>query len=154
MLGNISDSIHKCISAQFPFIPFNKYGPCDTFQFSKHKNLPYPVSTTSSSKKFDLVHVDIWGPYSTLSINGHKHFHTLVDDYSRFTWIFFMKLISETRQHHSTFISFIEIQFSMSLKFLKSDNGQEFLMPDLFSANGISHQRSCVEFPQQNGLVE
>jgi hypothetical protein len=153
-LGHISESIHKCISVQFPFIPFNKISPCDTCHFSKHKNLPYPISTSSSSKIFDIVHADIWGPYSIPSIDGHKYFLTLVDDYSRFTWIVLMKLKSETRKHLSTFIAFIENQFSTSLKCLRSDNGPEFLMHDVFNSKGILHQRSCVECPQQNGLVE
>ena len=37
---------------------------------------------------FELVHVDIWGPYSTPSLNGSKYFLTIVDDYSRCTWVF------------------------------------------------------------------
>lgn len=54
-LDHISDSVHKCISVQFPFIPFNKIGPYHTCHFSKHKSLPYPVSTSISSHIFELV---------------------------------------------------------------------------------------------------
>lgn len=103
---------------------------------------------------FDIVHTDIWGPYFIPSLAGHRFFLTLVDDFSRFTWVILMKSKSETRQHLRTFISFIENQFSTTLKFIRSDNGTEFLMHDFFNSKGILHQRSCVECPQQNGLVE
>ncbi|KAK2391726.1 putative mitochondrial protein [Trifolium repens] len=96
--------------------------------------VPENDCTSSSSKIFDIVHADIWGPYSIPSIDGHKYFLTLVDDYSRFTWIVLMKLKSETRKHLSTFIAFIENQFSTSLKCLRSDNGPEFLMHDVFNS--------------------
>ena len=38
-----------------------------------------------------MIHVDIWGPYSIPSIHGHKYFLIIVDDYSRYTWIFPLK---------------------------------------------------------------
>ena len=39
-------------------------------------------------KIFDLVHIDVWGPYSTPSTTGDSYFLTLVDDYSRAVWVF------------------------------------------------------------------
>ncbi|CAJ2632157.1 unnamed protein product [Trifolium pratense] len=156
-LGHISDSIHKCIASNFPFITYknnNKNTPCDVCHFAKQRTLPYPNSITHSSNIFDLLHADIWGPYATPSVSGHRYFLTLVDDYSRFTWIILMKLKSETRNHIINFISYIENQFNTKLKCLRSDNGCEFLMTDFFLSKGIVHQRSCVESPQQNGIVE
>jgi len=38
---------------------------------------------------FDLIHVDIWGPYFVPSFEGHGYFLTIVDDFSRFTWIYY-----------------------------------------------------------------
>lgn len=95
--------------------------------------MPYPVSYSKYAHLFDIVCADIWGPYSIPCIDGHKYFLTLVDDYSRFTWIILVKLKSETRKHPCTFISFIENQFSTSLKCLQSDNGSGFLMHDFFN---------------------
>lgn len=66
--GYIYDFIQKCMSVQFPFITFNKTSPCYTCHFSKHKILPYPVSTTSSSTMLELVHPYILGPYSTIPL--------------------------------------------------------------------------------------
>lgn len=146
--------MYKCISTQLPFITYNKFGPCDVCHLSKQKHFPYHVSNSTFSHMFDIVHTDIWGPYFIPSLAGHRFFLTLVDDFSRFTWVILMKSKSKTRQHLRTFISFIENQFSTTLKFIRSDNGTEFLMHDFFYSKGILHQRSCVECPQQNGLVE
>jgi len=155
-LGHASDNVHKCIASQFPVISykFNKDLPCDTCHYSKQKRLPYNISTTQSSKIFEILHVNIWGPYSISSISGHEYFLTLVDDYSRFTWVILMKNKSETRGHLVNFLSYIETQFSTKLKCLRSDNGIKFLMHDFYKSKGILHQGSCVECPQQNGVVE
>ena len=48
----------------------------------------------------------------------------------------------------------VETQFSKKVKTIRSDNGMEFFMRDFFAKQGICHQLSCVETPQQNGVVE
>lgn len=154
-LGHLSSHIHKCISSYFPFVTFNdNHKPCNTCHLAKQRNLPFAHSTTKSVAIFDLIHADIWGPLSTPSISGHKYFLTLVDDYSRFTWTIFMRNKSKTRTHLVNFISFIETQFNKKLKCIRSDNGPEFLMTSFYLSKGIIHHRSCVETPQQNGIVE
>jgi hypothetical protein len=65
-----------------------------------------------------------------------------------------MKSKAETRQHVVNLIKMIKNQYNHSVKTIRSDNGPEFLMHDFYSSNGILHQTSCVESPQQNGRVE
>ena len=77
----------------------NSCNPCDTCHFAKQKRLPFPDSITISSQCFDLLHMDIWGPYAHPSLLGHKYFLTIVDDKSRYTWIIFLKLKSEVSNH-------------------------------------------------------
>ena len=48
----------------------------------------------------------------------------------------------------------VETQFSCRVKSVRSDNGPEFILKTFYSSKGIVHQRSCVETPQQNGVVE
>jgi hypothetical protein len=155
-LGHISDSGLQVISKNFPFVPSkNNMPPCDACHFSKQKKLPFPQSMLKSLAPFDILHADLWGPYSTISLLGHKYFLTLVDDYSRFTWVIFLKTKDETKKSLINFIAFIENQFHTTLKCLRSDNGTEFVvMGDFLSSKGIIHQKSCVETPQQNGIVE
>lgn len=65
-----------------------------------------------------------------------------------------MRHKSDTRSCITTFINFIETQFSLKVKILRSDNGPEFRMTNFYSDKGIMHQTSCVSTPQQNGVVE
>lgn len=155
-LGHIYESGMQIIYKQFPYIPCkNNMTPCDICPFSKQKKLPFSNSITNSAFPFQILHADVWGPFATTSIFGHRYFLTLVDDYSRFTWIILLKNKSETKNFIINFVAYLENQFNTSLKCLKSDNGTEFVtLTDFLRSKGIIHQRSCIETPQQNGIVE
>ena len=47
---------------------------------AKQKRLPFPFNNKISNCAFDLVHMDVWGPYSTLTLDGFKYFFTVADD--------------------------------------------------------------------------
>ena len=101
-----------------------------------------------------MIHVDIWGGYKVASISGARYFLTIVDDFTRCTWIFLMRHKSDTQTHLLNFINMIETQFSCKIKIVRSDNGPEFTLKSFYSSKGIIHQTSCVHTPQQNGVVE
>jgi len=128
--------------------------PCTICPLAKQKRLPFLHSVIVSTSSFDLIHCDIWGPFSVGSRNGHHYFLTIVDNYSRFTWIRLLQSKDQTRNHLQSFINFVETQFTSRIKVLRSDNGSEFNMCDFYSAKSILHQLSCVESPQQNSVVE
>ena len=107
-----------------------------------------------SSITFDILYVDIWGPYHVPTVEGYKFFLTLVDDCTRTTWIYLMKSKSETRPLLISLFTMIQTQFGSHIKHVSSNNGQEFFMPDFYATQGIIHQHSCVETPQQNSVVE
>ena len=132
----------------------NKVVCCDIFHFAKQKRLSFPISTHVSHCLFDLVHFDLWGPFSVPTIEGYKYFLTIVDDYSRCTWVYLLKSKSETQALIEQFSNMIETQFGAKIKCLRSDNGTKFFMKDFFKSKGILHQLTCVETPQQNVIVE
>ena len=103
---------------------------------------------------FDLIHCDLWGPFSTLTIDGYKYFLTIVDDFSRCTWIYLMKTKSETQVLLPQFYAFVKTQFNRKIKCIRTDNGIEFLLRDFFKSKGIMHHFSCVETSQQNSTIE
>ena len=81
----------------------------------------------------------------------------IVDDFSRFTWVFFLRLKSEVAQTMIDFIKMIEISLKKNVRKIKSDNGSEFKNQtlDIFlTSKGISHNFSSPYTPQQNGVVE
>lgn len=94
------------------------------------------------------------GPYAHTFVLGYKYFSTLIDDFSCFTWVISMKSKEETRRNLTNFFTFIETQLNKKLKCLRSNNGVEFLMHDLFPGKEIIHQLTCVKTPQQNCIVE
>jgi len=100
-----------------------------------------------------LIHVDIWGPYSKPSIHGHKYFLTIVDDYSRYTWIFPLKQKYEVVKVLENFVAFVQTQFETTIKII-SDNGTDFFMTNFFVNKGIVHQTLCFNTSQQNSIVE
>lgn len=122
-LGNISNVSLHAICKYYPFISNkNAWNPCDAFHYAKQKKLPFPLSTTISHAHFEWLHGDLWGPFSTTSILGHRYFLTLVYDFSRFTWVIFIKTKDETRTKLINFIAYIENQFHTTLKCLRTDN--------------------------------
>ena len=132
----------------------NKTFDCSVCPLAKQKRLPFLASISSSSSCFDLIHADIWGPYSTHSLNGSKYFLTLVDDHSRCIWVYLMKHKSETSCLIQSFYNMIFTQFQVPIKILRFDNGPEFALTSFYVSKGIIHQLSCVETPQQNSVVE
>ncbi|KAJ0049052.1 hypothetical protein Pint_16420 [Pistacia integerrima] len=130
---------------------------CHICPLAKQTRMPFTASQNRASAPFTLIHMDVWGPYSQPAHNGHRFFLTLVDDFTRVTWIFLMQHKHETVIHLKTFIALVHTQFSASLKIVRSDNGSEFFnsqCAELFTSLGIIHQSSCVATPQQNGVVE
>jgi len=64
--------------------------PCDICPSAKQHRLPFHSSSISSTKPFDMIHVNTWGPYPTKTCNGQRYFLTLVDDYTRSIWTHLM----------------------------------------------------------------
>ncbi|RVW19501.1 Retrovirus-related Pol polyprotein from transposon TNT 1-94 [Vitis vinifera] len=103
------------------------------------------------------LHSDVWGPCPVTSQTGFRYFVTFVDDFSRMTWIYFMKNRSEVFSHFCAFSAEIKTQYDVSVKILRSDNGKEYVsnsFQNYMSHNGILHQTSCVDTPSQNGVAE
>lgn len=58
---------------------------CDICQRAKQKKLPYPSRQNICSASFDLLHIDVWGPFSETTQEGYRYFLTIVDDHTRVT---------------------------------------------------------------------
>ena len=97
---------------------------CSTCKLSKSKTLPFPSHGSRATKSFDIIHSDVWGPAPILSHALYKYFVTFIDDYSRFTWVYFLRSKFEV---FSVFKTFCAYQFSTSIKVLRSDSGGEYM---------------------------
>ena len=45
----------------------------------------------TTDRPLELLHMDLFGPIAYISIGGSKYYLVIVDDYSRFTWVFFLQ---------------------------------------------------------------
>ena len=107
-----------------------------------------------SKEGFDLIHCDVWEPFHAHSYQGHRFFLTIVDDYSRFTWIYMLKHKSEVTSLIPQFYAMIQTQFGKGIRSVRSDNAREFDLSRFFADKGVIPQKSCVERPEQNSVVE
>ena len=79
---------------------------------AKQHRLPFGTSEISSEKPFDLIHYDR-GCYKHSSLSGAHYFLTIVDDYTRFTWIFLMKHKDEAQPLIKRFFSYVSFNLHL-----------------------------------------
>ena len=104
-----------------------------------------------------MLHMDLFGPTSVSSINLKKYCLVVTDDFSRFTWVFFLNTKDETTDILKTFITEVENQAEKKIKIIRCDNGTEFknkVMDDFCRDKGIKREFSVARTPQQNGVAE
>ncbi|KAL2938477.1 Retrovirus-related Pol polyprotein from transposon TNT 1-94 [Bienertia sinuspersici] len=124
---------------------------CDTCCVSKHIRLPFPISKSIAEHAFDLVHVDLWGPYKVQSLSGGRYFLTILDDYSRVTWTHLISNKTQVKTVIGNFFTYIKNHFKREVKTIRSDNGIEVVQVEcgeIFSKKGIVHQISAPKTPQ------
>jgi transposase InsO family protein len=113
------------------------------------------VMTTSIP--LELLHMDLFRPVAYLSIGGSKYGLVIVDDFSRFTWVFFLQDKFETQGTLKRFLRRAQNKFELKVKKIRSDNGSEFKnlqVEEYLEEEGIKHEFSAPYTPQQNGVVE
>ncbi|GJT93342.1 putative reverse transcriptase domain-containing protein [Tanacetum coccineum] len=104
-----------------------------------------------------MLHMDLFGPTSVRSINHKIYCLVVTDDYSRFSWVFFLATKDETSGILKTFITGIENQINHKVKIIRCDNGTEFKNNDMnqfCGMKGIKREFSVARTPQQNGVAE
>ncbi|GKB58619.1 putative ribonuclease H-like domain-containing protein [Tanacetum coccineum] len=113
----------------------------------------WPTTKESNTR----LHIDLFGPTSIRSID-HKYYSLVVtDDFSKFTWVFFLGTKDETYGILKDFITFIENQLTKKVKAIRCDNGTEFKnskLIELCGSKGIRRDYSNARTPQQNGVAE
>lgn len=97
-----------------------------------------------------------WGYSPTSLINGARFYLIIVDDFSKYTWLYPMASKSQTIDIFRSFKSLVENMLNPKIKADQSDGGGEFTshwFRAFLSSNGISHRISCPYTPEQNGVT-
>ncbi|GJV09487.1 retrovirus-related pol polyprotein from transposon TNT 1-94 [Tanacetum coccineum] len=126
-------------------------------KFKYYKEHLCPSSFGTHQQRLHLLYMDLCGPMRIASINGKWYVLVIVDDYSRYTWVHFLKSKDETPEVIKTFLKRIIALLQSPIIIVRTDNGSEFknqVLKEYFDSVGISHRSSSVRTPQQNGVVE
>ena len=97
--------------------------------------------------------MDLFGPIAYVSIGGNKYGLVIIDDYFRFTWVFFLHDKSEVQRIVKKFIRRAQNEFELKIKNVRSDNGSEFRntnVEEYLDEERINHEFSAAYTPQQN----
>ncbi|KAL0447801.1 UNVERIFIED_CONTAM: Retrovirus-related Pol polyprotein from transposon RE1 [Sesamum latifolium] len=95
---------------------FNLESPCDVCHKAKQSRLQFSISSSYSDAIFDLIHMDLWGPYKANSMSGCAYVLTLVDDHSRSVWTFLLKQKNQVFSILKNFCILVRNQFDKGIK--------------------------------------
>ena len=156
-LGHYSnDRINKTANILKEIKPIKKQQKCETCIKCKFPIPDFKTNTNQATKVLERVHSDLSGKLKE-SFDGFSYYMTLIDEYSRYCQVYFLKSKSETTDAIKKYIVWAERQTGEVLKCLKSDNGGEYINENLaeyFISKGIDHSFSSPYCPQTNGLAE
>lgn len=157
-LGHPSLPLFQSLIKQFD-LPVIKpiHVDCESCHKAKRQKLSFPLSCTTTSALFELLHLDVWGPTPISSFKGFRYYLLVIDDFTRFSWLFPMhyKCDAKVRLLSSKLLcklSLIPVQ-----RILGQIMGENFVnnyLSQLFLFVGIIHQTSCPHTAEQNGVVK
>jgi len=117
----------------------------------------FPSGGKRAKQILELVHNDVFGPMNVPSWGKSVYYVSFIDDFSRNTWVYFLKKKSEVFNTFKEFKTLVENQTEKKIKVLRTDNGGEFCskeFEELCKKCGIARQKTTPYTPQQNGVTE
>jgi transposase InsO family protein len=135
-------------------IVFDKDRLCSACQARKQVGAAHPTKNImTTSRPLKLLHMDLFGPIAYISIGGNKYGLVIIDDFSCFTWVFFLQDKSEAQGIVKKFIRRAQNEYELKIKNVRSDNDSEFWntnIEEVLDEEGIKHEFSAPYTPQQN----
>ncbi|KAK2385091.1 putative mitochondrial protein [Trifolium repens] len=131
---------------------------CGECQIGKQVRMSHPMlEHQTASKVLELLHMDLMGPMQVESLGGKRYVLVVVDDFSRYTWVNFIREKSDAFDVFKELCIQIQREKCSNVVRIRSDHGREFensKFDDFCAAEGIKHEYSSPITPQQNGIVE
>jgi transposase InsO family protein len=139
-------------------VVFEKDKLCSACQAGKQVANTHPTKAfMSTSRPLELFHMDLFGPTTYASAGGNLYCLVIVDDFSRYIWVFFLHDKSEVASIFNKFAKKTQNEFDYKIKKIRSDNRKKFDNTNIHEycdEIGIKHEVSITYTPQQNGVVE
>lgn len=102
------------LQVMIPSLKSSSRSDCKSCQLSKQPRASFPISVFfGSSKPFDLVHSDVWGPVSVTNYYKFKYYLLFIDNFTRMTWLYLIHVRSEVLTCFEQFLHEIQTQFSI-----------------------------------------
>lgn len=126
---------------------------CDGCLMSKQTRKQFPVKSNYNAKKvLELVHGDLCGPFNPETASGYRYFFLLVDDFSRFMWVYFLRSKDEALKAFKSFRATTEKESEERIKVFRTDRGGEFTSNEFreyCEGAGIERHYTTPYTPQQ-----
>nr|GEV23315.1 uncharacterized mitochondrial protein AtMg00810-like [Tanacetum cinerariifolium] len=156
--NTINDLARNDLVAGLPKFKYHKEHLCPFCEQGKRKRASHPPKLVLNSRqRLHLLHMDLCGSMRIASINDKRYVLVIMDDYSRYTWVHFLRSKDEAPEVIIKFLKRTTVLLQSPVIIVRTDNGTEFknqVLKEYFDTVGISHQMSYVRTPQQNGVVE
>nr|GEY28256.1 retrovirus-related Pol polyprotein from transposon TNT 1-94 [Tanacetum cinerariifolium] len=154
----INDLAKNDLVSGLPKFKYHKEHLCPSCEQAKSKRASHPPKPVPNSRqRLHFLYIDLCGPIRIASINGKRYVLVIVDDYSRYTWVHFLRSKDEAPDVIKIFLKRIIVLLQSPVIIIRTDNDIEFknqVLKEYFDSVGISYQVSSVQTPQQNGVVE
>ncbi|GKD13782.1 putative ribonuclease H-like domain-containing protein, partial [Tanacetum coccineum] len=141
-----------------PFKFFENNHTCVACQEGKqHKASCKTKLVNSVSSPLQILHMDLFGPIFVKSIMGNMYCLVITDDYSRFSWVFFLAKKDETSLILKNFITGIENQLNHKVKVIRCDNGTKFKnyeMNQFYGIKGIKREFNNARMLELHNKIE
>jgi hypothetical protein len=140
-----------------PELKVDQEGICNGCAQGKNIKNPFPKRDNKAEGALELIHSDVCGPMPSSSISGYVYYVSFIDDYSRKTWIYFLKSKDEVFSKFKEFKALIENLSERKIKILRLDNGGEYTSKEFINFCrdvGIKRELTTSYNPQQNGVAE
>ncbi|GJR99507.1 putative reverse transcriptase domain-containing protein [Tanacetum coccineum] len=124
---------------------------CSACAMGKSKKKPNkPKSEDTNQENLYLLHMDLCGPMRVASVNEKNYILVIVDDYSQFTWVKFLRSKDEALDFIIKFLKMIQVRLKVTVRRMRTDNGTEFInqtLREYYEKIGISHETSVACSP-------
>ncbi|GJX18720.1 retrovirus-related pol polyprotein from transposon TNT 1-94, partial [Tanacetum coccineum] len=148
--GTINDLTKHDLVDSLPKFKYRKDHLCSAYERGKSKKASHPPKVVQSNhSKLELLHMDLCGPMRVASINRKRYILVIVDDYSRFTWVYFLRTKDETPEIIKNFIARVQLNYNVKVHKIRTGNDNEFKNTTLkayYEKLGIMQQFLTAKF--------
>jgi transposase InsO family protein len=140
-----------------PDLTIVKGSKCHSCVQSKQPRKPHRAAEERNLAPLELIHSDLCEMNGVLTKGGKKYFMTLIDDATRFCYVYLLKTKDETLDYFKIYKAEVENQLERKIKHLRSDRGGEYfsiLFDEFCAEHGIIHERTAPYSPESNGIAE